>query len=521
MPGYEIDRYIGGGGTSHVWAGCCSADGGARAIKIVAADASEHAIREFAVLQDLAVDHVVRLHETISLPGGRIALVLDLAEGGSLADTVSARGHLSAGETVTVLAPVARAVAGLHATGIVHGDLTPGNVLLDLSGRPVVADLGVSRLVGEAPGPTFGTDGWTPPEVEAGGDPVAASDVHALGVLGWYCLTGAIPALAPARKDLAELIHAPVPVPLVEVIRRCLAADPADRPSAADVATAVFDAAEPEPIRLVVGESAVRGLTRRIREGSRGEPAGPGRWWDDPVPTVEVPMTRRERRRAERARTRRAESSGPPSAARRVVSGRAAILVASVMLVGAAAVPWDRVASRAEATPAVAPPGAASAEAPSPASPPASGPPSTGRSSAQPRGTVPALSDRSAPRRRPGAVIAALARLRAEAMNAGSPEMLARTTVDGSPAARTDRALLRRLDRTGTRYSGVAFTVDASRAIRGPAGGRATVTAVVATAAHARLGADGTRETVRAEPGRRLTFELRFDDGAWRISAIR
>ena len=124
---------------------------GARAIKIVAADASEHAIREFAVLQDLAVDHVVRLHETISLPGGRIALVLDLAEGGSLADTVSARGHLSAGETVTVLAPVARAVAGLHATGIVHGDLTPGNVLLDLSGRPVVA--GPRPAIVQRPGP--------------------------------------------------------------------------------------------------------------------------------------------------------------------------------------------------------------------------------------------------------------------------------------------------------------------------------------------------------------------------------
>ena len=80
--------------------------------------------------------------------------------GGSLGQVVAQREHLTPGETVTVIAPIARALAGLHDLGVVHGDLSPGNVLLDSTGRPVLADLGFSRLTGEAPGDVHGTDGF-------------------------------------------------------------------------------------------------------------------------------------------------------------------------------------------------------------------------------------------------------------------------------------------------------------------------------------------------------------------------
>ena len=96
---------------------------------------------------------------------GTLALVLDLVDGGSYAAVVAARGHLHPGEVVTALSPVSRAVAHLHALGVVHADLSPGNVLFTREGRPMVSDLGVARLFGEQPETLHGTEGFTAPEV--------------------------------------------------------------------------------------------------------------------------------------------------------------------------------------------------------------------------------------------------------------------------------------------------------------------------------------------------------------------
>ena len=220
------------------------------------------------------------VHETFSLPDdpGAVAVVLDFLEGGSLVSVLAARGHLSAGEAVTVLAPVARALAGLHAAGVVHADVSPGNVLLARSGRPVLADLGVSRLTGEVPGETFGTEGFTAPEVEAGGQPSPASDVYAVGALAWACVTGGPPGPLGARRALAELAPG-LPADWSDVVRDCLAPLAADRPSAAEAALRFFDAVPCEPLRLVAGEDEVSLLTRRIRSAPPSEEpeAVPGR----------------------------------------------------------------------------------------------------------------------------------------------------------------------------------------------------------------------------------------------------
>nr|WP_257910561.1 serine/threonine-protein kinase [Janibacter limosus] len=207
VPGYRLTRLLGAGSTATVWRARSDPDDELVAVKLVAARADDEAVREYAMLRATADEHVVTLHETIEVDtddGPAPAPVLEYLAGGSLERVVAERGHLTPGETATVIAPVAQAVTALHDLGIVHGDLSPGNVLLDSTGRPVLADLGYSRLTGEAPGDVYGTEGHVAPEVLEGSDPSRESDVHALGALAWLCPVGAAPGHIAERPRSAR-----------------------------------------------------------------------------------------------------------------------------------------------------------------------------------------------------------------------------------------------------------------------------------------------------------------------------
>ncbi len=159
---------------------------------------------------------------------------------------------------------VADALAHLHRSGVAHGDLKPSNVVLAPGGRPYLIDFNLS-VAGEAPaGVPGGTVPYMAPEllraVARGIRPVgfspAKADVYALGATAFELLTGRLPADPPkateARAAAAELLARPagprpgvrelapaVPAAVAQVIDRCLAADPADRPDAAEVAAAL------------------------------------------------------------------------------------------------------------------------------------------------------------------------------------------------------------------------------------------------------------------------------------------
>ena len=204
VPGYELGALLARGGTSEVWAGV-ALDGGQRvAVKVVHAelDALEAASREAAVSARAASAHVVAVQACVPLPDGRVAVVMPHLLGGAVDALVRARGHLSPGEVVTVLAPIASALGRLHDLGVVHGDVSPGNVLLDLDGRPVLGDLGLGHVVGEASPGVWGTDGYVAPEVLLGTDPSPASDVYALGAVGWLCLSGTVPGRDPPGLEV-------------------------------------------------------------------------------------------------------------------------------------------------------------------------------------------------------------------------------------------------------------------------------------------------------------------------------
>ena len=251
VPGFELGERIGIGATSEVWAAVRESDGRV----LLGVEGTATSLSAVA-----ASAHVVRVEACLPLEDGRVALVMPWLQGGSLGDLVAARGHLEPGEVVTVLAPVASALARLHGVGVVHADVSPGNVLLDVDGRPHLADLGLGHVLGEVSHGVWGSDGYVAPEVVLGSEPTAAADVYSLGALGWLCLTGSVPAapgLRPGLVDVALAEASPGRTALIGALDRALDPDAAQRPDADALAWSLFEAATATPIHLVSGADEV------------------------------------------------------------------------------------------------------------------------------------------------------------------------------------------------------------------------------------------------------------------------
>ncbi|WP_448623971.1 protein kinase domain-containing protein [Geodermatophilus sp. URMC 64] len=264
VPGYRLQELLGRGGSGEVWRAVPRGGGAPVAVKVLVAGNPERQAREAALLAELDHPHLVRLHEVVHQPrrGGevRVALVLDLLPGGSLAALLARRGRLRPGEVVTAIAPVAAALAHAHEHGVVHGDLSPGNIVFTAEGRPVLTDLGVARVLGESAAGEV-TPAYVDPTVARGGAPGPASDVFGVAAAAFHALTGIAPwnaaspadtlavAAAGVLPDLAELAPE-APAELVAVIARGLADDPHERGSAGAFALDLRHACRPEPVRL-------------------------------------------------------------------------------------------------------------------------------------------------------------------------------------------------------------------------------------------------------------------------------
>src|SRR6478735_5734082 len=265
VPGYDVGRLLGCGGTAAVWLATEHVTRRDVALKCLAAtgppepgDAEEAARREVRILSVLDHEHLVKVRAVVRVRHGAggtgLGLVLDYAPGGSLAELLAARGSLAPGEAVTVLTPLAQALAYLHGNGFTHGDVAPGNVLFTAQGKPLLADLGVARMLADPREPSRpGTDGFrdrAPVDaVRAGLQP--EGDVYSLAAVGWFCLTGRAPEPEPQRPPLPLLVPG-VPARLAEALEAGLRTDRRQRPSAAELAAAIFRSAQAEPVDLSV-----------------------------------------------------------------------------------------------------------------------------------------------------------------------------------------------------------------------------------------------------------------------------
>lgn len=179
-------------------------------------------------------------------------LATPFVPGPSLAEAVAGYGPLPAASVRTLGVRLAEALEGVHAAGLVHRDVKPGNVLLAPDG-PRLIDFGIARAVGAttltAAGSVVGTPGYLPPEQARAGGPAPgpAGDVFSLGCVLVYAATGRGPFGGghPAAV-VFRTVHDPpdllgVPAELLEPLSACLAKDPTDRPAPARLRTLLGD----------------------------------------------------------------------------------------------------------------------------------------------------------------------------------------------------------------------------------------------------------------------------------------
>lgn len=161
-------------------------------------------LREAEAAARLSHPNIVTLHDAGRSEQGPY-LALELLKGQTLAQRLE-QGPIALREALRIGVEVAKGLAHVHDHGVVHRDLTPGNVYLCDDGQVKVLDLGMARAFGR---PTLrgGTSAFMAPEQAEGAPEDERTDVFALGVLLYRMLTGALPFRDP--KDLCGESAAP------------------------------------------------------------------------------------------------------------------------------------------------------------------------------------------------------------------------------------------------------------------------------------------------------------------------
>ena len=149
--GYRLVRRLGEGSRADVYLGhpiAATSRGGQTAVKVYRADVSIESITtELHALSEAAGPHVVDV-EDVATSSGRPVAILERLGARSLADLLAQRGSLRVGEAITILVPLAQAIARLQAKGVSHGRLAPASVLFSEAGAPVLARFGSAVSLG-------------------------------------------------------------------------------------------------------------------------------------------------------------------------------------------------------------------------------------------------------------------------------------------------------------------------------------------------------------------------------------
>ena len=268
-PHLRLVRPLGSGGSATVFLGRDRRAGRDVAVKVleVGSDPAnrarfEHEARALARLA--TVPGVVAVRSMGVGEDGVAWIVCDLMTGGSLADRLH-DGPLAEADVAQVGRSVAAALGRAHDLDVIHGDVTPANVLFDDRGVARLADFGMASLGDPAPAVDGGTGApprdravtpaFAAPERRAGDPATAASDVYGMGATLWAASCGTPPA-GPAAP-------APVAVPrrLHRVLAPCIASDPAARPGPRQVAAGLAD------LERRTGRSGRRPAFGRLSDG--------------------------------------------------------------------------------------------------------------------------------------------------------------------------------------------------------------------------------------------------------------
>jgi serine/threonine protein kinase len=244
---YRLVGQLGSGGMGRVFLGL-SAGGRPVAVKVIRAD--------LAADQEFRVRFGREVAAARQVSGLFTALVVDAdvdgpvpwlatayVAGPSLSEAVTGSGPMPVRPALALAAGLAEGLSAIHAAGVVHCDLKPSNVLLSQDG-PRVIDFGISRAAEasvSAASLVVGSPGFMSPEQAMGEEIGPPSDIFSLGAVLTFAATGGGPFGQGSSPELAyRLVYRPpdlglLPAELRPLVESCLAKDPGQRPTAAEV----------------------------------------------------------------------------------------------------------------------------------------------------------------------------------------------------------------------------------------------------------------------------------------------
>jgi serine/threonine protein kinase/tetratricopeptide (TPR) repeat protein len=290
---YQLLEKIGRGGMGTVYRARDTLVGDLVALKILElednqrGDLLERFRREVRLARRISHHHVARTHD-LGEQAGHLFLTMEYVEGEDLQALLGRERAIGAAQAVRIALAVCEGLAAAHAAGVVHRDLKPANVLVEKGGRVVLTDFGIARaMAGESASRTqgmVGTPMYMSPEQIAGGEVDARSDLYAVGLLLYEMLTGQAPFTGDSPMAVAfARLRLPPPDPsghpgvtdtLAQLVRQCLAREPAERPAGAqDMVVALSawltSAGEPLEVRLPMATPVPGALDSAPRPAAR------------------------------------------------------------------------------------------------------------------------------------------------------------------------------------------------------------------------------------------------------------
>ncbi len=219
-------------------------------------DMVERYERELTLSRRIVHPGVSRVFDIHEEEGLRF-LTMEYVPGKTLEAILEQRGVLPLTETVDIMRGVCRALQAAHAVGVLHRDLKPSNLMLGNNWVPSILDFGFAFAADLAPltanHAVVGTANYVAPELFDGGKASPQSDLYAMGVILYRCLTGRYPFPGQSFMEIIEAaktraptppshFNADVPQQFDALVLKLLSADPSSRPSSAQELDLAFGA---------------------------------------------------------------------------------------------------------------------------------------------------------------------------------------------------------------------------------------------------------------------------------------